>query len=67
MSEVFKYIFNNFEKIEKAMKVQNRTNRKFAIAIVGLSVMAVAQAKKISELEYSVSKLKSDMGNQEAE
>lgn len=65
--EVLRYIFNNFEKIEKAVKVQNRTNRNFAIAIIGLSVVAVTQAKKISELEYTVGKLKRDLANQEAE
>lgn len=67
MSEVFKYIFNNFEKIEKNVKVQNRTNRNFAIAIIGLSIVAVAQAKKISELDYEVHKMKRDLAKSEVE
>lgn len=64
MPEVFKYLINN---IEKNVKVQNRTNRNFAIAIIGLSVLAVAQAKKISELDYEVHKIKRDLANLEAE
>ena len=67
MSAVLHYIFRNFEKIDQAVKVQNRTNRNFAIAIIGLSVLAVSQAKKVGDLSIEVHKLKRDMASREVE
>lgn len=65
MYPVFHYIFNNFEKIEKAAKIQNRTNRNFAIAITCLSVVAVIQARRIEALDYEVNKIKRDLARKE--
>lgn len=67
MSEVFHYIFNNFEKIDKTMRKQSRSNRNFAIAIIGLSAVAVAQAKRLAELDGEIYKLKREMARKDEE
>lgn len=67
MSEVFKYIFNNIEKTDKALRKQSRMNRNVVIFAIVTTACIVAQAKKIDELDYEIGKLKRDLARKDAE
>lgn len=67
MSEVFNYIFTSIEKTDKFIRKQNGVNGRLAFCVIGLGIVAVCQAKKISELDYRLGKVNRDLMQFKAE